>query len=189
MKLLERGAPQSNQKFESWRDEPMKRATGIEIPKFLSHLKTYGGYPVPFVQMYFDGKPDFRVIDPERSDECLRDKLCAICGKRLGEFCYFIGGALCKENHLFADAPMHEDCADFASKTCPFVSGKKHEYSTRPVDETVTTVLEMASPVRPEKMFIFKTRTKTVQRVEVNGSPFIQAGPWSRVTEIQKVLK
>src|SRR5260370_7443741 len=108
----------------------MKNTT--EIPTFLSHLKTYTGYPVPFVQMYIDGKPDFRVIDPERSDECLHDKLCAICGRRLGEFCYFIGGALCRENHLFADAPMHEQCADFASKTCPFVSGKKLEYSTRP---------------------------------------------------------
>lgn len=38
----------------------------IEIPSFLSHLKTYGDYPVPFVQIWIDGTPDFRVIDPER---------------------------------------------------------------------------------------------------------------------------
>jgi len=154
------------------------------IPDFLSHLKTYGGYPVPFVQMYFDGKPDFRVIDPERAEQCLKEKLCAICGKRLGEFCYFIGSSLCKENHLFPDAPMHEQCADFASKACPFVSGRKDEYSTRSLDETVTTILEMASSGRPDKMYIFETRTKTVRRVSVNGNPFIQAGTWSRITEI-----
>jgi len=159
-------------------------ATGIEIPKFLSHLKQYGGYPVPFVQMWIDGKPDFRVIDPEKSTQCVNDKLCAICGIHLGEFCWFIGGSLCKQTHLFADAPMHEHCAEFASRTCPFVSGRKEEYSKRPVDESVTTIVEMASSVRPEKMFIFKTRTKTIREVSVNDATFIQAGTWQKVMEI-----
>ncbi len=149
-------------------------ATGIEIPKFLSHLKQYGGYPVPFVQMWIDGKPDFRVIDPEKSTQCVNDKLCAICGIHLGEFCWFIGGSLC----------MHEHCAEFASRTCPFVSGRKEEYSKRPVDESVTTIVEMASSVRPEKMFIFKTRTKTIREVSVNDATFIQAGTWQKVMEI-----
>jgi len=85
----------------------MKSTTGIEIPKFLSHLKTYGGYPVPFVQMWIDGKPDFRVIDPVKTTRCVNEKLCAICGVKLGEFCYFIGGDLCKQNHLFTDPAMH----------------------------------------------------------------------------------
>jgi hypothetical protein len=155
-----------------------------EIPDFLSHLSTFNGYPVPFVQMYIDGRPDFRVIDPERSDECVNDKLCAICGRGLGEYCYFIGGQLCKQKHLFLDAPMHEQCAEFASKTCPFVSGKKDEYSKRPVDEAVTTIKQMASSVRPEKMFIFKTRTKKVRHVMVNGDQFIRAGSWAKITEI-----
>jgi hypothetical protein len=35
-----------------------------EIPAFLSHLKTYNGYPVPFVQMYIDGKPDSASLPP-----------------------------------------------------------------------------------------------------------------------------
>jgi hypothetical protein len=30
-----------------FRRREVKSATQIEIPKFLSHLKTYGGYPVP----------------------------------------------------------------------------------------------------------------------------------------------
>jgi hypothetical protein len=84
-------------------DTPVKSAIGIEIPKFLSRLKTYGGYPVPFVQLWIDGKPDFRVIDPEKVARCVNEKLYAICGVRLGEFCYFIGGDLCKQNHLFTD--------------------------------------------------------------------------------------
>src|SRR6266478_6124981 len=38
-----------------------------EVPDFLGHLEVFNGYPVPFVQMWIDGKPDFRVIDPEKS--------------------------------------------------------------------------------------------------------------------------
>jgi len=34
-----------------------------EIPTFLCHLKTYSGYPVPFAQVWIDGKPDFRGLN------------------------------------------------------------------------------------------------------------------------------
>jgi hypothetical protein len=163
----------------------MKSATGIDIPKFLSHLKTYGGYPVPFFQMWIDGKPDFRVIDPEKVGRCVNEKLCAICGVHLGEFCYFIGGNLCKDNHLFVDPAMHEQCADFSTRACAFLSGKKAEYSDRPVDESVVRVEQMAASTRPKNMYIFKTRTKKFSFVEVEGSLMIQAGPWSLVMEIQ----
>ncbi len=156
----------------------------IEIPAFLSHLKTYGGYPVPFTQLWTDSVPDFRAVDPERVSQCVNEKLCAICGVTLGEFCYFIGSDLSKENHLFTDPPMHEQCADFASKICPFVSGNR-EYSSRRIDEKVIRVEEMASPVRPKQMYILRTRTKKVGFVRVNDSTFIQAWIWSRVVEIK----
>src|SRR6266849_10366549 len=64
----------------------------LKIPEFLAHLKTSGGYPVPFTQLWASGMPDFRAADMEHCARCLRDKLCAICGRRLGEYCYFIGG-------------------------------------------------------------------------------------------------
>src|SRR5258708_29133017 len=78
----------------------------LKIPKFLAHLKTYGGYPVPFTQLWALGKPDFRAVDMEHCARCLRDKLCAICGRRLGEYCYFIGGPLSKKKPLFLDPAM-----------------------------------------------------------------------------------
>ena len=55
----------------------------LKIPQFLAHLKTYGGYPVPFTQLWHVGTPDFRAVDSEHCARCLRDKLCAICGRRL----------------------------------------------------------------------------------------------------------
>ena len=110
-----------------------------QIPQFLSHLKTFGDYPVPFVQMGYDGKPDFRVLDPDKVSECVEQKLCAICGVTLGEFCWFIGNDKAKMERLFHDPPMHEQCADFVAITCPFVSGKRNEYSQRPLNEDTFT--------------------------------------------------
>ena len=68
------------------------------IPQFLSHLRVYGNYPVPFVQMWIEGKPDFRAVDPSKVESCVYDRLCAICGRRLGEFCFLIGGEAARVN-------------------------------------------------------------------------------------------
>lgn len=138
-----------------------------EIPTFLSHLKIYNGFPVPFIQLWAGSKPDFRAVNSEHCARCLRDKLCAICGRRLGEYCYFIGGPLSKKNRLFVDPAMHKHCAEFASKVCPFVSDQRQEYSTR-----------------PKVMYILKTRTEKFKPVRVNGRLMIQAGRWLRITEI-----
>lgn len=53
----------------------------LTIPEFLSHLKTWGGYPVPFTTMWMGDKPDFRVTDEARRLECINERLCAICGR------------------------------------------------------------------------------------------------------------
>src|SRR5207247_3043228 len=78
----------------------------IMIPEFLSHLKTHQGLPVPFMQAVFDGMPDFRAVDPKKVIQCAEEKVCAICGRRLGEKCYFICGERSKASHLFTDPPM-----------------------------------------------------------------------------------
>jgi hypothetical protein len=160
-----------------------------EIPPFLSHLKTYRGFPVPITAMVIDGVPDFRVVDSSRIVECLGEELCAICGIPLGTFCCFIGGELCKENHLFADPAMHEPCAEYAAKACPFVSGNKTEYSSETVDESKIQVIPDASAVRPAHMYLLRTRTKDIRIVKVNKSVLIQAGPWWKVTEIPDASK
>jgi hypothetical protein len=152
--------------------------TEMEIPKFLSHLKTHNGYPVPFTQVWIDGKPDFRAVDPAKTMRCVQEKLCAVCGRRLGEKSRFIGGPLSKNNRLFTDPPMHRQCAEFASQTCPFVSGKKLDYSDRPLNAAMVKVHEMVSTERPATMYLLTAWTKKTQLVRHSGSVFIQAGPW-----------
>ena len=151
----------------------------IAIPDFLMHLETYHGLPVPFIQAVFNGVPDFRAIDPDKVVRCVNEKLCAVCGRRLGEYCFFIGGPLSKENHFFSDPAMHEKCANFAAQTCPFVSGNKQTYSDRELDHTKIGVNKLVrAAARPSEMFIFKCRTKTIQQVSISGSLTIQAGRW-----------
>jgi len=148
------------------------------IPAFLSHLKTYSGYPVPFTQAWINGKPDFRAVDPAMTIQCAQDKLCAICGRRLGEKSCFIGGPLSKTNRLFTDPPMHKQCAEFAAHTCPFVSGKKLDYSDRPVNPKMVKVQEMVSTQRPATMYLLTARTMKTTLVRRTGGVIIQAGPW-----------
>lgn len=151
----------------------------IEIPNFLSHLPTYAGYPIPFTTFVHEGRPDFRVTDMQRWEECANMQLCGICGKKLGEFCYFIGGPQTLEYRMFFDPAMHKPCAEFSSKMCPFLNGRKTEY--RPLDETkapegftLETVAQVAD-VRPDTMLIMKARTSTVDLVKYQGKLLIRA--------------
>ena len=92
----------------------------IEIPKFLSHLKTdERGYPIPFFVAYVNGVPDFRMLSEEKQIRCMEKKLCSVCGKKLFEYFYFITGPRGLENGTHSDPPMHRDCAEYSLKMCP----------------------------------------------------------------------
>jgi hypothetical protein len=55
----------------------------IPIPTHLQHLPVFAGLPVPYFVKWIDGKPDFRIMDPERVANCVNNHLCGICGKKL----------------------------------------------------------------------------------------------------------
>jgi len=57
----------------------------------------------------------------------------------------FSGGPLSKTNRLFTEPPMHRQCVEFASQTCPFVSGKKLDYGDRPMNPAMLNMQEMVS--------------------------------------------
>jgi len=73
---------------------------------------------------------------------------------------------------------MHKQCAEFASQTCPFLSGQKLEYSNRSAEYKGALLTKVPMAPRPDTMFIMRTCTKKVRAVTVNGKTMIQAGPW-----------
>jgi hypothetical protein len=63
-------------------------------------------------------------------------------------------------DYKLGDPPMHEDCAEFASTTCPFLFGKKLEYSDKPVDHENAVIPKAPMAPRPDRMFIMRTHPK-----------------------------
>lgn len=168
---------------------------GIEIPKSLSHLPVYHGMPIPFVQVIdASGKPDFRVTDVEKVVACLKENLCAICGNKLREIVWFTGGPLCVKNRLFSDPAMHEECARFCMKICPFLSGAQRNYANvevRPVNLPDHLVMakgeSIMSTEKTEKQFLLKCWLKDVRPVMYQGTILSQAQkPWMAIEEYDR---
>lgn len=80
------------------------------------------GYPVPFFVEWFDGVPDFRVMNPRSLQAAVQKRLCWICGKPMMRWCAFVGGPLVVGQRISAEPPSHTDCADFAARVCPFLA-------------------------------------------------------------------
>jgi len=85
------------------------------------------GYPIPFFVAYIDGKPDFRIADPNKWRDCIRHNLCWVCGEPMGRHKSFVIGPMCTVNRIAADPPTHPDCAEWSVKGCPFLSKPKME--------------------------------------------------------------
>lgn len=80
------------------------------------------GFPVPFFATWIDGKPDFRVVRPEKRSACFRHKHCWICGEPLGRYLAFAIGPMCVVNRTTSEPAQHLECAQFAAKACPFLT-------------------------------------------------------------------
>lgn len=85
------------------------------------------GYPVPWFVEYVDGKPDFRIMNEHHFVAAVKEKLCWICGEKMGAFKAFVIGPMCAVNRVSSEPPSHTDCAIFAAKMCPFLANPKQK--------------------------------------------------------------
>ena len=92
------------------------------------------GYAVPWFVDWIDGKPEFRAMDPEKWVRAVRDKLCWVCGERLGRYMAFVAGPMCGINRTSSEPPSHLECALWSARNCPFLSNPQ---AIRRVDERV----------------------------------------------------
>jgi hypothetical protein len=87
------------------------------------------GYPIPWnVLRADDGTPFFTVNDDRRAFVALREGLCPICGERLGQWIWFVGGpqsAFHPDGYYF-DLPGHRECMEYALVTCPYLAMPKY---------------------------------------------------------------
>jgi hypothetical protein len=141
------------------------------IPKSLRHLRTFAGLPVPFTVKWNDDGPDFAELDPKLWLEAVEKKLCNVCGEKLGEWAFYIGGELCFNNRSFLDPPMHRNCAALAVKMCPFLNGKRNgEYRPEGIQHPLQSL------DRPKKMLVMRGKTRALTFTTIDGLLTIHSG-------------
>lgn len=119
-----------------WKDVPIPHnMADMEIDR--------RGYPVPYVVMREGGKPHFVVNDVRKVFNAAHKRLCAICGKRLGDVVWFAGGpgsALLNHTNegVYADGPMHHECMRYAMQVCPYLAHRTEVYISDAVAENLT---------------------------------------------------
>jgi hypothetical protein len=90
------------------------------------------GYVVPWFVDWVDGKPEFRAMDRRKLLRAVKEKLCWVCGGRLGRYMTFVAGPMCGINRTSSEPPSHLECAEWSARNCPFLSNPE---SIRRVDE------------------------------------------------------
>jgi hypothetical protein len=134
------------------------------------------GYPVPWFVGTFEGKRDFRVADQHKRVIAVKDKLCWVCGGKLGRHLAFVIGPMCAVNHNTSEPPSHRECALFAAQACPFLILPKSDYRKPPEGGTM---LPGSLGGNPGVCCVWITRTYRPYKVE--DSWLIRIGPAEEV--------
>lgn len=83
------------------------------------------GFPAPYIVLRDNqGVPKFTINDDRKVEECIKDNLCSICGKTMGEDMWMIGGPLSAfhPQGAYVDIPTHKDCGEYALQVCPYLA-------------------------------------------------------------------
>lgn len=103
-----------------------ERLAAVPMPARIAALaRDSRGYPVPrFIDRSADrdGQPDFRIMDGAYMIRCVKNRLCWICGDKLGRYMTFPIGPMCAINRNIAEPPSHLECCHYSVKVCPFLS-------------------------------------------------------------------
>lgn len=125
------------------------------------------GYPVPWFVDYLNGKPEFRAMDPVKFRRAIREKLCWVCGQRLGVYVTFVAGPMCGINRTSAEPPNHRDCAYWSARNCPFLSNPR---MVRREDGLTPEILDSAAGQglkrNPGVVMLWNTRNFEIFKVD-----------------------
>lgn len=161
--------------MKAWRD-----LSQVPMPDSIAALpRDERGYPIPFnVVVDANGKPDFRIIDENKAATAMLTGRCALCGGDLIGNAAFVGGPRSINAHLFADGPMHPECAEYAVQVCPMIAAPKFSYTekTAPDGYEIANIREVSTQ-RPEVFGIGITGSYGFNRTP-DDNVVIRAGAW-----------
>lgn len=64
-------------------------------------------------------------MDPTKFVRAIKEKLCWVCGQRLGVHYSFVAGPMCGINRTSSEPPSHHECAVWSAVNCPFLSNPR----------------------------------------------------------------
>lgn len=137
------------------------------------------GLPIPFIVLRDnDNKPHFTINDTHSVMAVLSDKRCAICGDRLHDNMWAIGGPLSAihQHGAYLDPLVHKDCGTFALKVCPYIALPSWNDEKRIDAKTV-------DPTKLPDHMLFEDRTMIPERppffvfAKTTGYKLSQQGP------------
>ena len=94
------------------------------MPERIKRLKVDPKFrvPVPWFVPWIEGVPEFRGMDGPKFVRALREKLCWVCGDKLGVNVCFVAGPMCGINRTSSEPPSHLECGRWSAMNCPFLS-------------------------------------------------------------------
>jgi hypothetical protein len=100
----------------------------------LASRPTVGGLVRPWVNVVLaDGGTDFRQTHGSNWRNAWLNRLCQVDGQKLTTPMVFLGGPnQVAEGGFFDEPPLHPECAAYASKACPMISGRMSHYRGTP---------------------------------------------------------
>lgn len=95
----------------------------MEMPPQIAALPVDAkrGLPIPLMNQAPDGTHSFVAINGKTILRILQEKLCGICGTKLGFASAFVSGPLSFQNRAYSDPPFHPECAMYAMTVCPHI--------------------------------------------------------------------
>ena len=97
-------------------------------------------YPIPYLVVVDDtGKPHFTISDERKRARIILEDRCSICGRKLLRGRWLVGGPLAAfhPHGAYLDPPMHDECAHYALKVCPYLAAPR--YSGEVGDKTMSS--------------------------------------------------
>jgi hypothetical protein len=125
------------------------------------------GFPVPWFVAWENGKPEFRAMDPAKFRRAIKEKLCWVCGNRLGVNLAFVAGPMCGINRTSAEPPGHRECALWSVQNCPFMNNPRMVRNESGLDsETLDSMAGFGIKRNPGVSMIWNTRQYEVFKVD-----------------------
>ena len=91
----------------------------------IDKLEKYGRFAIPYIVLRDRNNiPHFKVNDERKVEECIEKDRCSVCGEKLGNDKWLIGGKMSAfhERGAYIDIPVHKECGVYSLKVCPYMA-------------------------------------------------------------------